>query len=397
MEERRRLRRRADSATVAGDRLLLYRPSGEIARIAVVVDQLDDGGRRTPLVEDVLSAFPHAELHVADDRRALWAPVGGRTPVVWARPTARGRGFWPRRRRVEPAAPDLGDYDLVLRIGDRRSRSFLAHPDALDLSYILAVEPDDAIDGRRRIGESLRDRCAMQSADLVWCGTRRLLATLRRRWGVDAQLLYPPAELVPAPPQGDRRRVVLAAADDISPMWNARLDTLARWRADLDVVKHGEPSPRRPRRGAAAVPATVERFRDLVAEAVAVVLPAVETFDPRAVWAAQAGVPVVTPMAGAAAELIDGLERRAPTGVLLEEATDVALADGIGFVQRHRHLFEPERLRAHAQRWSHGRFRQTLKSLVLDAWCAHVATAAGSIDGGAAPVERRPATDPVAH
>lgn len=387
MEEPVRSRRRADSATVAGDRLLLYRSSGEIARIAVVVDQLDDAGHRTPLIEDVLSAFPHGELHAAEDRRAVAGPVAGRTPTVWAPPAARARRPWSRRRASEPAAPDLGDYDVVLRIGDRRSRSFFAHPDALDLSYILAVDAADTIDGRGRIGAGLRDRCAMQSADLVWCASRRLLATLRRRWSVDAQLLYPPAELARPLARAGRRRLVIAAADGIAPAWNARLDALARWRPDLDVVKHGAPSERRRRGGPAVVPATIERFRELVADAVAVVLPPGDTFDPRAVWAAAAGVPVVTPLGGAAAELVEGLECRAPTGVLLEEASDGALADGIGFVRRHGELFEPERLRRHAQRWSRTRFRQTLKSLVLDAWCAHLATEVPPSDGGAAPVD----------
>ncbi len=374
MEERRRLRRRADSATVAGDQLLLYRPSGEIARIAVVVDRLDDAGFRTPLVEDVLTAFPHAELHAADDVRRERAPIAGRAPTVWSTSPAAARGLFRRRRAAAPAAPDLGDYDLILRLGDRRSRTFLARADALDLTYILGL--DDQEDGATapRLGPGVRDRCAMQSADIVWCSTRRLLATLRRRWNVDAGLLYAPAELHGARAVPKPRRLVLAAADGASKAWNGRLDTLARWRDDLTVVKHGGPTgPARGRTRARSEPATPERFRELLPHALAVVMPPGEIFDPRAVWAAEAGVPVVTPINGASAELIEGLERREPTGVLLEEPTDTALADAVAFVEHHPEMFAPDRLAGHATRWSHARFRQTLKSLVLDAWCAHVA------------------------
>lgn len=369
MEERRRLRRRGDSATVAGDPLRLYRPTGELARIAIVVDQLDDAGLRTPLVEDVLAAFPYGELHATTDRRAAPGAVAQRTPVVW-NPRARRRGLW--RRRTVPTTPDLGDYDLVLRLGDRRSRGFLAHPDALDLTFLLGLDDGDDATRESTLGAALRDRCAVQSADRVWCATQRLVATLKRRWNVEAQLLYPPAELADIGPPAGPGHLVLAAAEAITPAWNARLDALARWRPDLEIVKHGRPAVRR-RRGDRIEPASPARFAELLPHALAVVLPRGDGFEPRAVWAAAAGVPVITPVNGAAAETVAGLTQRHPTGVLLEEPTDTALADGIAFVERHAALFAPERLNAHAKRWSRTRFRQTLKALVLEAWCAHVA------------------------
>jgi len=373
VEERRRLRRRADSATVAGDQLRLYRPTGELARIAVVVDQLDDAGLRTPLVEDVLAAFPFGELHAAADRRAAPGAVAQRAPVVWNTRAPRPRGLW-RRRRAVPATPDLGDYDLVLRLGDRRSRGFLARTDALDLTFILGLHDGDDAAREPSLGAGLRDRCAMQSADRVWCGSRRLLATLRRRWNVEARLLYPPGELAGVGAPAEPRRLVLAAADGITPAWNARLDTLARWRPDLEVVKHGAPAGRR-RPASRIEPASPARFAELLPHTLAVVMPPGDGFDPRAVWAAAAGVPVIAPVSSAAAETVLGLETRHPTGVLLDQPTDTALADGVAFVERHPAMFPAERLRAHAARWSRTRFRQTLKALVLEAWCAHLAAA----------------------
>lgn len=386
MEEGRRLRRRADSGSVAGDRLLLYRPQGDIARIAVVVDQLDDAGLRTPLVEDVLAAFPYAELHVTADRRCRPEAVNGRQAVVWDRGERRRLGLWGPRRRDPAPMPDLGDYDVVLRLGDRRSRGFIARPDALDLTYILGL--DDA-DGARTpaLGAGLRDRCAMHSADRIWCGSRRLLATLRRRWNVDGHLLYPPAELSTIGALAGERRLVIAAADGISPAWNARLDTLARWRDDLVLVKHGGGAPGRRRPEWRHEPATTERFGALLPQALAVVMPPGDSFDPRAVWAAEAGVPVVTPISSASAETVEGLERRDPTGVLLDEPTDTALADGIAFVERHPELFSAARLRAHAGRWSHARFVRTLKSLVFDAWCAHLGAAGSDAEPAAEAVD----------
>jgi hypothetical protein len=388
VEERRRLRRRADSATVAGDHLLLYRATGELARIAVVVDQLDDAGLRTPLVEDVLAAFPYGELHVATDRRTERAAVAGRPAVVWNEPAQASRGRWRRHRRETAPLPDLGHYDLVLRLGDRRSRGFLARTDALDLTYILDLGEGEGDDRDPVLAAGLRDRCAMQSADLVWCGTRRLMATLRRRWHVDAELLYPPAELAAAAAPDAPRRLVLAATDGISPAWNARLDTLARWRGgDLEVVKHGTPTRGRRQGRARLEPASPTRFAELLPHALAVVMPPGDVFDPRAVWAAAAGVPVIALSGSAHGEIVAGLEQRHPTGVLLDEPTDTALADAVAFIERHPEMFAPERLRAHAERWSHTRFRKTLKALVLDAWCVHVAATAGPAEVPPAAVE----------
>jgi len=374
VEERRRLRRRADSATVAGDQLLLYRPSGEIARIAVLVDQLDDAGLRTPLVEDVLTAFPHAELHVVEDRRLTPTPLCGRTPTVWST-APMPRRFWRPRRPQETPTPELGEYDVVLRLGDRRSRTSLARHEALDLTYILDVDDERSPSGHGQLGAGFRDRCAMQSADIVWCSTRRQLANLRRRWHVDAQLLYPPAELGAERLPRRGRRLVLAAADGISAAWNARLDTVARWRDDLTFVHHGGTPHARNKARARLEPPTPERFGELLAEALVVVMPPGDVFDPRAVWAAEAGVPVITPISSASAELVEGLERRDPTGILLEDPTDAAVADAIGFVERHPDLFDATRLGRHAERWSRARFGRTLKSLVLDAWCTRAADA----------------------
>jgi hypothetical protein len=362
---------------------LLYRPSGKLARVSVVVDQLDDFGMRVPLIEDVLAAFPYAELHVIEDRRATPGPVAGATPTVWAGPPAPSRAFWRRPRPAPPPTPELGDYDVILRMGDRRSRGFFAPAEALDLTYILAIDEEHAPAGGRKLAKSLRDRCAMHAADIVWCSSRRLLATLRRRWGVDAHLLYPPGELGTVGGATGERRLVVAVGDGIPPGWAARLDTVARWRHDLDFVHHGAPRGSRRSPRVHVVEPTPERFRALLSNALAVVLPPGELFDPRAVWAAEAGVPVIAPISSASAEVVEGLERRDPTGVLLEESTETALADALAFVQQHSALFDPDRLRTHAARWSHARFRQTLKSLVLDGWCNHVAATEAAIEADA--------------
>ncbi len=367
-------RRRADSPTAAGEQLVLYHMSGEAARVAVVVDELDDEGRRTPVIEDVLSALPNADVHITADRRSRAnTPVGGSLPTVWSTVADNRRG-WFRRGPLRPATPSLGAYDIVFRIGDRRSRGFQARTDALDLTYILDLEgtSNDETGAARRLGPSLQERCALSSADVVWCGSRRLLATLRQRWQVDANLLYPAAELHGAIAIPGPRRRLLVAGDGISASWQTRLAVLLRLRPDLELICHGTPDPRGRCRGWTTLPPTPENFRKLLPEALAVVMPPSDVFDPRAVWAQEAGVPVIAPMRSAAAETVDGLERRAPTGVLLEEFTDTALADAVAFIENQARLFEAQHLQANARRWSRDRFRATLRSLVFDAWCSHL-------------------------
>lgn len=364
-------RRRADSPLVAGSELMLQHPSGAIARIAVVIDQLDDDGYRTPLVEDVLAAFPHGEVHVVDDRRARpGAAIAGRIPTCHAVATPRRRLF--RRPPTDAdAAPRLDDVDVVLRIGDRRVRGFTTAADTLDLTYILALDGSEE-PGSKRLGPSLRDRCALHSSDVVWCASHSLMRILRQRWNVEANMLYPPAHLAAAPTRPGAKTLVVAVDGDHGPGWTARLATLARVRRDLTVVAHGGAADRRSRHIVRSEP-SAERFRELLPEALAVIMPPGDTFDPRSVWAQDAGVPVIAPLRGAAGETVEGLERRAPTGMLLDELTDDALLDAVGFIEHHRELFRAETLKRQAARWSPERFRGTLKSLVLDAWCRHVA------------------------
>ncbi len=381
-------RRRADRPHVAGDHLVLYRPGGVAARMAVVVDQLDDTGLRTPLIEDVLTAFPHGELFVVDDRReAVGSAVAGRRPTpLSATPDARSGWLglrWTVAKR--PRALPSG-HDVVLRIGDRRTRGFRVPHDALDLTYILDLAADAADEGR--LGAGYRDRCALQSADIVWAGSRRLLAALRRRWQVDAQLLYPAAEPpVPAARAAIAPRVV-ALIDGAPLEWVQRLESLAGFRPDLTIVAYGSPAPaerrcrtvleRHPRVDPADFLADVEG-------ALALLAPPGDVFDPRLMWAQVAGVPVIGQAQSAAAEVVRGLDHREPTGIMVDEATDETLADAVAFVEANRPLWPVERLMVHAQRWSRARFRRTLKSLVFDAWCVHLAAATAVDDVEAAP------------
>ncbi len=355
-------RRRADSQAVAGDQLMLYGPAGRIARIALLVDQLDDLGFRTELAADVLDAFPHAELHVVHDRRSEpHAPVAGRKPTVWGG-TGQRRGFLRRNEAPVLRVPQLGDYDVLLRVGDRRSRPFVARSDALDLTYILDLEGGVDACGRPtgRVGPTLQDRGVLSSVDVVWCASRWLMGTLRRRWRVDANLLFPGTDLDGVVRTDGPRRRILAVGGGVDATWQSRLATLARVRRDLELVLHGPRSEHPQRQGWQHAEPTPETFRALLPDTLAVLVPPSDGFEPRAIWAQQAGVPVIAPMRGGAAETIEGLERRAPTGVLLEELRDEALLDAVAFVEQRAALFTVDAIQTNAKRWSRARFRGTL-------------------------------------
>ncbi|MEO1091579.1 MAG: hypothetical protein AAFX81_13170 [Pseudomonadota bacterium] len=384
------LRRRADGVIVAGDHLLLFGQTGQPARIATVIDQLDDAGHRLPLLEDVVSAFPHVELFTIDDRRREpGRPVAGRPVTVLARPPepqkrslfglGRRPSLQPQLRRWE------ADQDVVLRIGDRRARRPRVSADSLELSYILGLDDERQQDDETAasLGSRFRDRCALAEADVVWCGSRRLMGALRRRWNVDASLLYPPAELsIPIAPAA-AKSVVIALIDAASPNWLHRLDVLAKARGDLSVVVHGEPAkPWTPRRNRITqLQDSAEAFQLALGRTVAVLAPAGDAFDPRIVWAQAAGVPVIAAQRSVGAELVLGLEQRAPTGIVLEDDGDDALIDAVGFIARRPDLWPTARLVQHGRRWARARFRQTLKSHVLDAWCVHNAAPVALADG----------------
>jgi glycosyltransferase involved in cell wall biosynthesis len=105
-------------------------------------------------------------------------------------------------------------------------------------------------------------------------------------------------------------------------------------------------------------------IRELYRGSAAMLLPGEEDFGIAPVEAQACGRPVVALARGGALETItDGV-----TGILVEEASPEAFAEGLVRVRRHR--FDAPLLRQHALRFSRERFAHEIRGCIEDLWSA---------------------------
>lgn len=228
---------------------------------------------------------------------------------------------------------DQSSYSMGMRLGARAIRPLLRRWDRW-----TAGRPDVIV----AISETVRER-------------------IRRVWGRDAELIYPPVDVaeIPFAPRDDGYLLVAARM-----LGYRRLDlavqACTRLNRELIVVGEG---PERARLEAMAGPTVrflgrVDRDRllDLFAGCHAYLVPGEEDFGIAPVEAMAAGRPVVAFRGGGAREtVVDGL-----TGSFFDERTPDSLADAIKRVDGL--TFDPALIRAHAERFD--------TTVFLSAWRA---------------------------
>jgi glycosyltransferase involved in cell wall biosynthesis len=283
----------------------------------------------------------------------------------------------------------LGYYDVVLSNCSAWAKGVLTPPETLHVCYCLtpmrwAWSFREYVE-RERIGATLRrvllfamhylrlwDVTASQRVDRFLAISRAVAARIRKYYGREARVIYPPVAVErfhPGGPPDDYflivsrlipyKRVDLAIEtfNRLGPGWRLKIVGDGRNRAALQ---------------ARAGP-NVEflgRLRDdevdtLMTRCRAFLFPGLEDFGIAPVEAQAAGRPVVAYAGGGALDtVLDG-----ETGVLFAEQSVEALTDA---VQRCADLaWDPLAARANAERFSAARFRHELSDYVEQAWEEH--------------------------
>ncbi len=191
---------------------------------------------------------------------------------------------------------------------------------------------------------------------------------IRRYYNRESTVVYPPVDTsFFTPDQNGRRGAGFLLVSALVPYKRVDLaiDACRRIGAPLTVIGRG-PQEARLRRSAGPDVQFLgwrsdEEVRSLYRQAAAVLLPGTEDFGLVPVEAQACGAPVVALGRGGAREtVIDGV-----TGVLVEEATPRAFADGLARVRSL--TLEPEAIRGNAERFSRERFMTEFRDAVDDA------------------------------
>ena len=357
-----------------------------MTRTAIVHDFFVAEGGAERVALELALLLPSATVHSSFFDAARYGdridPARVRT---W--PLQRLLGPTPLFRQLLPLYPawfsllDLRDYDLVVSSSVAFTNAVRTRPDAIHVSYVytpmryawdletyLFGSSYGAVArvGARTVQPALRrwDRWAARRPDVLVAISATVQERIRRLWGRESELIYPPVDVAEIP---------LGTADDGFLLVAARL--LAYRRIDLavaaanalgrELVVVGD-GPESERLRAAAGPTVrflgrVDRptLVDLFGRCHAYLVPGVEDFGIAPVEAMAAGKRVVAFHGGGATEtVVDGR-----TGVFFDRRTPDAVAEAIE--RADQLLVDPVDLRAHAATFDTSVFRTRMRDLLV--------------------------------
>ncbi len=203
-------------------------------------------------------------------------------------------------------------------------------------------------------------------ANALLANSRHVADRIRRLWGREARVLYPPVDVdffAAGARAGARRGFLVVSA--LVPY--KRVDVAVAWAtergAELTVVGDGSERPRLEARAGPTVhfAGTLgrEELREAYGRAEALLFCGVEDFGIVPVEAMAAGCPVVALAAGGALETVDDR-----VGALFPEPTPASLANAVLELGRNRGRITGDTLRQRAQQFGRERFVSGLREAV---------------------------------
>jgi glycosyltransferase involved in cell wall biosynthesis len=293
-------------------------------------------------------------------------------------PSRRFRSFLPAYP-IYFGALDLRRYELVVSSSIAFTHAVRTSSQATHISYVYtplryAWDLDAYLDrssfslparlGARVLRPALRrwDRSTADRPDVVLAISKTVQERIRRLWGRESEVLYPPVDVDEITPSDQDDGYLLIAARMLA---YRRIDLAvqAATRLGRELVLVGD-GPERRRLEAMAGPTVrfmghVDRptLVDLIQRCHAYLVPGIEDFGIAPVEAMAAGKPVIAIAAGGVAEtVVDGR-----TGVLFEQAIPEAMVEAI--LASDGMAFDPAVIRTRAEEFSATAFRDAWRML----------------------------------
>lgn len=363
-------------------------------RIAIVHEWLTTLGGSELVLKEMLAVYPEADLFALvdvmapSDREAL-ALTGRTVRTTWMQ---RVPGIERCYRQLLPLMPmavrghDLRDYDVVIsnthavshRVKAASGAKHLVHccspmRYAWDLreQYLEESGLHRGITGMaaRAMLEWMR-RGDYEAAQLpeAYAGISEYIGErIKRCYGREATVIYPPVDVEYFTPGGAREAFYLAASRMVPykklPMI---AEAFARHLPDHELVIIGDGPEMGRVRGAVGPNVRIlgaqprEVLRDYLRRARAFVFAADEDFGILPVEAQACGTPVIAYGVGGVRETV----REGETGVFFSLQTPEEVAAAVGAFEMAAHRFTAAACRANAERFSVGRFREEFREWV---------------------------------
>jgi glycosyltransferase involved in cell wall biosynthesis len=355
--------------------------------VALVHDWLTGMRGGEKVLEVLCERYPGAELFTL-----LHVP-GSVSPVIEDRPIHTSALQWlPGVRRyyreclpIFPALVDrfdLGRFDLVLSSSHCVAKSVRARPGATHICYChtpmrYAWDQFDAYFGPARLGRlpsalmkpimgrlARWDRDTSDRVHRYVTNSQHVAGRISRYYNREATVVYPPVDtgfFHPDSAVRERYALVVSALVPYKRI-DLAIDACRVAGVPLKIAGTGPDRARLERRAGPDVEflgrLAGEHIRRLYQRAAFVMLPGEEDFGIAPLEAQACGAPVVAYARGGALETVIPEE----TGILVEDATPHAFADGIRLAMDR--AFDPSAIRRHAERFGRERFGDDMLALV---------------------------------
>lgn len=363
-------------------------------RVAVVHDWLYVIGGAERVLREILNCYPGADVFtlfdfLEDDARRSLGFERAQTSFLQSVPFMRNhhRSFLP----LMPFAIeqfDLSAYDLIISSNYAVAKGVLTGPDQVHIAYVhspIRYAWDLQHSYLRESGYTrgfkgalarmmlhyvrLWDTRTASGPDAIIANSEFIARRIRKAYGRNAHVIYPPVTLARQSVDLPRRRHFLAASR-LVPYKNIEVVIEAfKLLPDLELTVAGD-GPQAKRLRAIAPPNVTfagfvsdSEMRNLMTTARALIFAAEEDFGIIPVEAQSEGTPVLALARGGARETVVAAPPHR-TGMFFQQAEPRAIADCVRTFVAHEHTFSRSICRANASRFSAQRFQSEFKAFV---------------------------------
>ena len=369
-------------------------------KVAIVHEWLEHYAGSERVLEELLSLFPDADLYalvdfVPDSERGFLAGRSVRTSFIQRLPFA--RQMFRNYLGLMPLAVeqfDLSGYDLVLSSNHAVAKGVITGPDQIHVSYVhspMRYAWDLQAQYLRQSGldrgakglyarwllHRLRnwDVRSSNGVDVFVANSSYIANRIRKVYRRDAVVVAPPVDVERFTPGTGPGSTYLVASRFVP---YKRVELIVQAFAampDRHLLVVGDGPERERVRAAAAGCANVE-LRPPVAQAELVrlmqsarafVFAAEEDFGITMVEAQACGTPLVAFGRGGSRDIVIGLDKAGPTGVLFDEQTVESLTAAVTRFEMNASLVTAAACRANAMRFSAVVFRVRMMDVVTQA------------------------------
>jgi glycosyltransferase involved in cell wall biosynthesis len=370
-----------------------------VRKVAIVHDWLTTYAGAERVLEQLLNLYPDADLFsvcdfLPESERGF---LGGRTPTtsfIQKLPGARKR-----YRSYLPLMPfaveqlDVSPYDLVISSSHAVANGILTGPNQLHISYVHSpiryawdlqhqylreAGLDRGLKGifARWILHKLRiwDVRTSNGVDAFVANSRFISRRIKKAYGRDSVVIYPPVEVDSFPLTTTKRDYYLTASRLVPYKRIPLIVQAFSSMPDCRLVVIGE-GPEQAKVAEAAKGAEnieilghqpFENMRDMMSGAKAFVFAAEEDFGIVPVEAQACGTPVIAFGKGGSLEtVVDGV-----TGIFFDEQTVSSVCSAVRRFELMESQFDSIAIRQNAERFSVERFRQEFSDFVESCWNA---------------------------